>query len=366
MSEGARLFYCTQCGSAVQSGDRFCGVCGAKVSTAAQDVGSTEELPAPVRERAGGHTLPRFLQFSNPAHDAILGLLLALACAALSVIVIYALLVIRGAFSDPSVPGTIGLALFALMHGGTAFVEVPPVPDLFGLGGSLRLGLPVTTFVLLSFVASLLAARFVARRARTAGLFVLVAALVYALLVAGLAVLGASSSQTGEVTVQFAPDPLSTALRGFLWVGLGTLLGTLASRGTLVPAQPRQVLRGTLWALGVSFAVALILAVVIGLAQQALGTSAQQAPGALTQPTLGSSPVRGPLDTIGALVGLLLPVLGTLWLLAHGVPVGFQNTQDLSGVPLLGEALAGAPLRVALLGYWPWGAAWRLCSWGPW
>jgi hypothetical protein len=154
--------------------------------------------------------------------DSLLGALLAVACAVLSVIVLYALLAVRGTFSDPSVPGTIGLALFALMHGGSATIDVPPIPSLFGIGGSLRLGLPVTSFALLPFLASLLGARIVVHRARTPVLFVLVAAIAYALIVALLAVLGASSSESGDVTVRFAPGPLSTALRGFLCVGLGT------------------------------------------------------------------------------------------------------------------------------------------------
>ena len=111
------------------------------------------------------------------------------------------------------------------MHGGGASVEVPPIPALLGLGGSLRLGLPVTSFALLPFVASLLGGRFLGRRARTAGLFVLAVAAAYALVVAGLGAMGAASSEFGGTTVRFAPDPLSTALRGFLWVGLGTTIG---------------------------------------------------------------------------------------------------------------------------------------------
>jgi hypothetical protein len=186
---------------------------------------------------------------------------------------LYALLAVRGVFSGPTVPGTIGLALFAQMHGGTAAVDVPPIPALLGLGGSLQLGLPITSFALLPFLASLLAARFVAHRARTASLFVLAAAVAYALVVAALAIIGAASSGSGAVTVRFAPDPLSVALRGFLWVGLGAMLGAAASRGPLLPAWARQVLRGALWAVGISLAVVLVLAVGVPSRRAATSTS---------------------------------------------------------------------------------------------
>lgn len=52
-----------------------------------------------------------------------------------------------------------GLALFALLHGGGAFLDVPPVRALLGIGGSVRLGLPITSFALVPFLLSLLAGR---------------------------------------------------------------------------------------------------------------------------------------------------------------------------------------------------------------
>jgi hypothetical protein len=358
--------YCTNCGAQVSPRDTYCGNCGMPLSSEREDESPTREIPEPVREPTSGYTLPR-LQFPEPGRDALLGVLLALACAGLLVIALYALLAIRGTFSDPSVPGTIGLALFALMHGGGVSVDVPPIPELLGLGGSLRLGLPVTSFALLPFLAALLVARFVAQRARTAVLFVLVATVTYAVVVAALAALGAASLQSGGVAVRFEPSSLSTALRGFLWVGLGTMLGTAASKGPLLPAWPRQVVRGTLWAVGISVAVTLVLAVVIAFVQQGSGVpaSARQATDTFTQPTPEGSSARGALGAIGVVFTLLPIAFGNLWLLAHGVPVGFQNVPDLSEVPLVGEALADVPLRVALLSGWPWGAAWRLLLVGP-
>ena len=71
------------------------------------------------------------------------------------------------------------------------------------------------------------------------------------------------------------------------------------------------------------------------------------------------------LAFLGVLIALLPWALGTLWLLAHGVPVGFQDVSSLSELPLVGPALADVPLRVSLLGTWPWGAAWRLLLLGP-
>lgn len=321
--------------------------------------------------------MPSFLRFSQPGRDLLLGVLLALGCAVLMVAVIYALLAVRAVFYESSVPAAAGLVVFALLHGGAASVEVPPIPELFGLGGSLRLGLPVTSFALIPFLASLLAARFAAHQARTPGLFILVSALTYAIVVAVLAALGTASTVSGEMTIRLESDPLSTALRGFLWVGLGAMLGTAASRGPLLPARVRQVLRGALWAVGVSLAVAFVLAVVIALSQQVLGTTGNgpeqapgqaplpQAPEVLTPATPGVSDVGGALEAIGMVFALLPVALGNLWLLAHGVPVGFQRAPDLGEIPLVGEALAGVPLRVALLGNWPWGVAWRLLLLAP-
>ena len=47
------------------------------------------------------------------------------------------------------------------------------------------------------------------------------------------------------------------------------------------------------------------------------------------------------------------------------MPVGVQDPTALGGLPLVGEALAGAPLRVSLLGTWPYGFGWRLLLLAP-
>ncbi len=355
--------YCTNCGARTTPGDAFCGNCGARSSH--EGTSATREAPRTVvRGSAGGYALPG-LRSQGLGRDALLGVLLAVACAGLLVGALYAVLALRGVFSDPSTPGNLGLTLFALLHGGAATVKVPPIPALLGIGGSLRLGLPVTSFALLPFVASLILGRLLARRAQTAAAFVLAAAVAYALLVAVLAAFGAASGDAGGATVRFAPGPLSAALRAFLWVGLGATLGTAAALGPLLPARPRQVLRGALRAVGVSVAVTLVLAVVVALAQQGLGASAPQSTGDLSQTIPGGSSLGDGLAGLGAVFALLPAGLGTLWLVAHGVPVGFQNAPDLSGIPLVGEALADVPLRVSLLGGWPWGDAWRLLLLAP-
>jgi hypothetical protein len=157
-------------------------------------------------------------------------------------------------------------------------------------------------------------------------------------------------------------------MRGFLWVGLGVLVGVAFSRGPLLPARVRQVLRGTLWAVGVSLAVVLVLSAIIALAQQATGAPAPAGPTVpegVPRPTFSGGSVRGALSALGTVFTLLPVAMGNLWLLAHGVPVGFQNVPDLGQIPLVGQALADVPLRVALLGHWPWGWAWRLLLFGP-
>ena len=47
MAERDRPVYCAQCGSIVDAGDNFCGVCGSRVSPSARDAAPTQEIPAP-------------------------------------------------------------------------------------------------------------------------------------------------------------------------------------------------------------------------------------------------------------------------------------------------------------------------------
>jgi hypothetical protein len=47
LPDGDRPVYCTRCGSIVDTGDRFCGVCGARVSPSAQESAPTRQMPAP-------------------------------------------------------------------------------------------------------------------------------------------------------------------------------------------------------------------------------------------------------------------------------------------------------------------------------
>lgn len=363
-NNGRTRRYCANCGAKASLANAFCGSCGAPFASEADSSVPTRRMAGPLRERVGIYPLPS-TRLPDLGRNALLGLLLALACAGLLVAALYALLALRGAFSDSSTPSTLGLALFALLHGSSATVEVPPIPALLGLGGSLQLGLPVTSFVLLPFIVSLLLGRLLARRAQTATVFVLGAALAYALVVALLTAFGAVSGDAGGATVRFVPDPLSAALRGFLWVGLGTMLGTAAAHGPFLSTRPRQVLRGALWAVGTSVVLTVLLAIVAGILQQGLGASAPQATGAPSQVISSESALGDGLAGVGALFALLPAWLGTLWLLAHGVPVGFQNAPDLSGLPLIGEALADIPLRVSLAAEWPWGVAWRLLLMAP-
>jgi hypothetical protein len=45
MTEQSRPVYCGNCGSIVQAGDQFCGVCGTRISPDAQDASPTEHIP---------------------------------------------------------------------------------------------------------------------------------------------------------------------------------------------------------------------------------------------------------------------------------------------------------------------------------
>lgn len=316
----------------------------------------------------------------EPAREALFSFLLAAGVAFLLLVVLYVVLWIRWALGVSPAPGFEGLAAFALMHGGAASAEVPPIPALFGLGGSVRVGPPATSLVLLPFLALLVSGWAVAQRVRASWLFVAVAAVSYAVLVGVVAILGSASFEGGEgVTVKLAADPVSSGLRAFLWAGLGAMLGVSAARGPLLPDGARQVVKGALVAVGASMALTLILALAISLfggapdvptqgISEGLGQPSEQpAEGPTGEPSgdpasgdSAGSGIGGLLAGMGALFALLPAGLGNLWLLAHGLPVGFQNVPDLSSVPLIGEALKDVPLRVSLLGDWPFGGAGRL------
>ncbi len=181
----------------------------------------------------------------QPRQEILAGVSVAAIAAVLLVGSVYALLALGGAFGGTFVPQTLGLAVFSLIHGGAASVSVPPVPSLLGIAGSMRIGLPVTSFTLLPFLALLLVSWTVARRTQTTVLFTAVAAVAYAIVVGVLAIFGASSQDAGGgVAVRFAADPLSGAWRALLWAGLAALLGATAARGPVLPPRARQVVRG--------------------------------------------------------------------------------------------------------------------------
>jgi hypothetical protein len=170
---------CRNCGARIGPMDARCPSCGAE---SASDAGTTPgRFGLPASGAAALGTLrdrlrPSFSRtFSSASlrQDVLAGVLLSLAAVLLLVALIYLFLVLRGTFAKPSVPRTLGLLVFALLHGGSASVKVPPVPALLGIGGSAELGLPVSSFVLLPFVLLLVSGRYVARRARSGAAFAL-------------------------------------------------------------------------------------------------------------------------------------------------------------------------------------------------
>lgn len=299
--------------------------------------------------------------------DALWGLALAVSVAAAAVALIYLLLFLYELFGDPEIPYSLGLVLYALMHGGAASVEVPPTQALLGIGGSLRLGLPISSFALFPFLALLFGARIISSRVRALFPFAAGAILSYALIVGVFSVVGGASMEGGEeTTVSLAAAPFSAAIWGLLWAFLGVTLGVAASRGPLLPSGVRQVVWGGLWAAGTSTVLAVLLAIILALVQQATGAegtgaAAQQIPEDFGRSiTTEGSGAQGVLAAIGVFFTLLPMALGTLWLLANGLPVGLQNIPDLSQIPFVGPELADLTLRVSLLGSWPFWVGWRL------
>src|SRR5215218_7484700 len=359
--------YCRYCGSSVTPTDAFCSSCGKRLVS--REGVARDEHAAPALSRAG----TRHVSFSrfwlaSAGREIAAGVLVAVSVAVLLVGLIYGLLMLRGAFADPSVPRTLGLVLFALVHGGAFSVSVPPSPSLLGIGGSFLLGLPPTSFALLPFVALLVLGRFVARRTESTLLFACSTAITYALVVSLLAALGSISvagADEGATTVRYAADLLSAGWRAFLIALVGALLGAEVAHGPLLPERLRQVFRGAFVAVGISLVVMVLLAVVLVVVQGTGAPTQQLTDSQATQLVREDSPTGEVLAGVGALFALLPAILGTLWLFAHGLPMGLQGAQDLATVPLIGQALADAPLPVSLLGNWPGGNAWRLLLLGP-
>jgi hypothetical protein len=222
----------------------------------------------------------------------------------------------------------------------------------------------------------------ISRRLRTFVLFTLLATFCYSAILAVVALLSrtTTSGEGAEVTVSAAP--LSAALHGLLIAGLGTLLGVVAARGPFLPDRARQVMRGALVAVGTSTVLALVLAVLVLLVtlvtsgpEDPLGNLPQDAgsqPSDNAQPN-GAKPdgvgvsnsIRALLTAIGGMFALLPASVGTLWLFAHGLPVGLQNVPDLGDIPLVGKALKDVKLSASLLGSWSFSGAWRLLLLAP-
>src|SRR5215218_795285 len=230
--------YCRYCGSSVTPTDAFCSSCGKRLVS--REGVARDEHAAPALSRAG----TRHVSFSrfwlaSAGREIAAGVLVAVSVAVLLVGLIYGLLMLRGAFADPSVPRTLGLVVFSLVHGGAFSVSVPSSPSLLGIGGSVLLGLPPTSFALLPFVALLLLGRFIAHRVQTTILFACSTAITYALVVGLLAALGSAYLAAGAddtaTTVRYAADPLSAGWRAFLLALVGVLLGAAVAHGPLLP-----------------------------------------------------------------------------------------------------------------------------------
>ncbi len=292
-SDQSRLF-CRNCGRSVGSEDTFCSYCGEHLGPEAGTSHTIRQAPAASRN----YTSEVFSRLwpANAGREILAGVLVAAAVAGLLLGLIYALLALRGTFADPSVPRTLGLVIFSLIHGGALYASVPAGPSLFGIGGSLELGLPLTSFALLPFVALLVLGRVVARRIETMVLFACVTAATYAMVVSLLAALStASVEEAGQgAAAEVAADPLSTAWRAFLLGILAVLVGAAVSHGPLLPVRPRQVIRGALAAMGISLAVTLLLAVILFVVQTGGDAGTPQLPQGLpTQSAPGDSSTGG-------------------------------------------------------------------------
>jgi hypothetical protein len=105
--------YCRYCGSSVTPNDAFCAHCG-KRRVSREGVARDDRAAAPAPSRAGTRH-SSFSRFWPPgaSREILTGILVAVSVAGLLVGLVYALLTLRGAFEDPSVPRTLGLVVFS-------------------------------------------------------------------------------------------------------------------------------------------------------------------------------------------------------------------------------------------------------------
>jgi hypothetical protein len=340
---GAERRYCTNCGAGLRPEDRFCGACG----TAAGHSRNVTRPPEVI-------SILSRPEFATAGRDAGFGAVLALMVAGVLVLLTYLVLGLGGLLEG--LAGS-GIVAFVLLHGGAALVEVPPVPVL-GIGGSARIDLPGSSLAVLPFAGALLAGRMLGQRVGSGALFVLAAAGAYSLVVAGLAFFGAAVIEADGVRVELAAAPFSNAVWAFFWVFLGAGIGAYAARRDLLPSERlRRVIRGALCAVGASLLLTVALAVVFLLARSGSGEGVQR--------EIGVPAGDSPDPNLGVFFLALPTILGMLWLMAHGPPVGFHGLPDLGGVPFIGAELAELPLRMSLLGAWEGGWEWRLLLLAP-
>jgi hypothetical protein len=307
----------------------------------------------------------------------VLGAVLAAGTVVSLLVVFYLLLTLRWLLGLSGAPGLSGVFGLVAAHGGAISAEVPQTPALLGLGGSLTVDPPLTTLALLPFLVLLAGSWLLSRRVGTSLVFVGALAAVYAVLLALLAPVGGTLTELGEgAELSISAAPLSAALHGFLISALGGLVGVIAARGPLLPDRARQVVKGALLAVLVSVVLAVILTIILSLVVSVPENplrDLQPNPQPTDQQPTGGQPTGGAADdeggfgallaTVGGFVALLPAGIGTLWLLAHGIPVGVQNVPDLGNLP--GGALAEATLSAGLLSAWPFSGAWRLLLLAP-
>ena len=430
--------FCTKCGSQVSPDDAFCAGCGMPLqggeessqapgsvgdNLAHQDRSQQESAssganipPTPppfvrslneslgrFRERFGASSgaarVVQSVRAEGVRQDALMGALAALICAVLVLVTMHLLLFVGGVFSVAGVPSIAGFAGFALAHGGavsaSAELALSSLPDatlgflglqgMEDLGGYARLGLPLSSLVLLPLVGAVAAGWLVRNRVRNLAAFVLISALVYAIMVFVAALIGTVTLDIGDLAARlgedpseyeseavarafsfrYGPGPFSAAAWGFLWFAFGITLGSssgVSERLSSIPPLGRRLLLGTVAAVAVSVLLTVVMVVVGVVLSTVTGGGASGAP---EDAFAESGGFGGALTAIFVLFLALPALVGNLWLFAHGVPLGYSQEPDFSSVPFVSEALAGTPLSASLIGAGDFSVAWRLLLLAP-
>lgn len=296
---------------------------------------------------------------STIRRDAALGAGLGLSLAFGLMVLVYIVLATLGGIAG-FFKWNLGLMIFALLHGGSAGFEIGSGLDFVDVSAAMKIGLPMTSFAVAPFGLAFLYGRFSMRWMALTRTVMLACAIAYAFAVLVFALLGRISVELPQISLSLFVGPLSAAF----WGGALVVGGLYVGRSTV--SRPRVVerVRNTIGApsgptnslkMRARYAISgALIAVVVGLLPTVLFTGVDILTCGLDIASEDSC------AGVGLELMFLPTLMGSVWFLSHGLPIGFGTNVPFSEIPYVGEYLANIPSRVSLFGNWPLGGEYRL------